>query len=562
MSPPNINGAEYLVGKIFSDEFFFKMPIYQRPYAWTTEEVSELLDDLLSFLGDDGQEVQDLSPYFLGSVVLIKGDGPEAEVVDGQQRLTTLTILLAVLRKLATPEFADGLTAYLYQRGSLVAGTPNRYRLTLRERDAGFLRNYVQDVDGLIALENQKETLRKTAADSQKNILENALYFLRQLQSMPEVRQERLARFIITRCFLVVVSTPDLESAYRIFSVLNDRGLPLTYPDILKAQILGNLPEGPRRSEYAQKWELEEEQLGRDPFQNLFSHIRMVYRKTKVRNVLTEFRDYIRPADNPEGFVDDTLLPFARAFGDVRNASYESTSNADQINAMLRWLSQIDNADWIPPAILYMKRYRDRPEQLLSFLRDLDRLAAGLMLLRVNINQRIERYGRLLTAIENEEDLYSLASPLQLTSEEKAAIVNVLDGDIYNFRQIRMLILLRLDSALTDGGVVYNHPVITVEHVLPQNPPEGSEWLMWFPDEEERANLTHRLGNLALLSRRKNAQAQNFSFDKKKRAYFQRNGVANFALTNQVLSREVWTPDLVERRQRELVAKLTEVWRL
>jgi len=65
-----------------------------------------------------------------------------------------------------------------------------------------------------------------------------------------------------------------------------------------------------------------------------------------------------------------------------------------------------------------------------------------------------------------------------------------------------------------------------------------------------------------LLSRRKNAQARNFSFDKKKREYFQRNGVTNFALTNQVLSREVWTPDLVEDRQRDLVVKLAEAWRL
>lgn len=287
----------------------------------------------------------------------------------------------------------------------------------------------------------------------------------------------------------------------------------------------------------------------------------MIRRKTKVRNVLTEFRDYIRPADNPEQFVDDTLLPFAHAFGDVRNASYESTTNSDQINALLRWLRQIDNADWMPPAVLYMRLHRDRPDPLLRFFGDLERLAAGLMLLRVNINQRIERYGRLLSSIEKDEDLYSADSPLQLTTEEKDAAVKVIDGDVYNFQQIRMLVLLRLDSALTDGGAVYNQPIITVEHVLPQNPPEGSKWLEWFPEEEERANVTHRLGNLALLSRRKNAQAKNYSFDKKKREYFQRNGVANFALTNQVLSREVWTPSVVEERQRELVAELKKVWR-
>ncbi len=158
MSPANISGEEHLISKIFSDEFSFTIPIYQRPYGWTIDESSALLDDLLSFLGDDKQSMDELSPYFLGSIVLIKRDSPSAEVVDGQQRLATLTILLAVLRKLTAAKFADGLTHYLYQQGRLVEGTQNSYRLTLRDSDAEFFRDYVQDPDGLSTLEDQKLT--------------------------------------------------------------------------------------------------------------------------------------------------------------------------------------------------------------------------------------------------------------------------------------------------------------------------------------------------------------------------------------------------------------------
>lgn len=561
MSPVNIHGAEYRIGKVFSDEFVFEMPMYQRPYAWTIEEAGELLGDLRSFMDDEG-ELEELNPYFLGSIVLIKEDAPEAEVVDGQQRLTTLTILLAALRSLAAPKFAESLSEYLYERGNLVMSTPNRYRLSLRERDNKFLRTFVQEDNGLNALESSKTTLRETAPDSQKKILEVALYFLEQLRNMSEYQRVRLAQFIITRCYLVVVSTPDIESAYRIFAVLNDRGLPLTYPDILKAEVLGKISDDARREEYAQKWETEEEQLGREPFQNLFSHIRMIHRKTKVRNVLAEYKEHIRPAKDPEGFVDDTLLPMASAFSDVRNAAYESTANAKEINNLLSWLNQIDNADWMPPAILYVDLYRNQSDKLLAFLTDLERLAAGLMILRANINARIERYARLLTAIEGGADLRSEASPLQLTPAEQRNIVKVLKGDIYNFEQIRQFVLLRLDASLVDGGVTHDHPVITVEHVLPQNPPKGSEWLEWFPNARTRNRLTHELGNLALLSRRKNAQARNYSFEKKKREYFQRKGVANFALTIQVLNHTVWTPEVVEQRSSELLAKLREIWRL
>ena len=488
---------------------------------------------------------------------------PKLKVVDGQQRLVTLTILLAVLRRLTASEFADGLTDYLYQKGKLVEGRSNRYRLALSsEEDAEFFKYYVQEPKGLSALEDEKSTLISKIPDSQKHILENSLYFLQALREVPESKRKQLASFIATRCFLVVVSTPDIDSAYRIFSVLNARGLPLTLPDLLKAQILGSISEESSRTEYARRWETKEAELGEEPFQNLFSHIRMLYRKTKVRNALTEFKEYIRPADTPEAFVDDTLLPLANAYEDILDASYENQYGADQINALLKWLSRIDNSDWIPPAILYMKLYRNKPALLANFFSDLERLAAGLMLLRANINRRIERYGRLLNSIENGEDLYSSTSPLQLSLEEKSSILNVLDGDIYNFEQIRRFVLLRLDSALAGGGATYDQSIITVEHVLPQNPPEDSEWLEWFPEEQKREDFTHRLGNLALLPRRTNAAARNYSFDKKKRQYFQREGVANFALTNQVLNHEIWNPTIIEERQRDLTAKLAEIWNL
>ncbi len=78
----------------------------------------------------------------------------------------------------------------------------------------------------------------------------------------------------------------------------------------------------------------------------------------------------------------------------------------------------------------------------MRFLSDLERLATGLMILRTNINRRIDRYGRLLFAIEEHANLYQDPSPLQLTPEEREAIVEALNGDIYNVRQIRMPILL------------------------------------------------------------------------------------------------------------------------
>src|SRR5207249_984346 len=100
---------------------------------------------------------------------------------------------------------------------------------------------------------------------SRQNLHKNAEYFDERLKEMIVADRLALAQFIVTRCFLVVVSTPDLDSAYRIFSVLNSRGLPLAPGDILKSEIVGAIEES-QRNAYTSKWEDLEESLGRDEF--------------------------------------------------------------------------------------------------------------------------------------------------------------------------------------------------------------------------------------------------------------------------------------------------------
>ena len=110
----SIHATEKALFKIFSNDFAFMIPPYQRPYAWTTEQTSELLSDVLSFLGNGSEPITEVNPYFLGSIVLIKDEEAlESDVVDGQQRLTTLTILLAALRTLVNSEYAAEITEYI-----------------------------------------------------------------------------------------------------------------------------------------------------------------------------------------------------------------------------------------------------------------------------------------------------------------------------------------------------------------------------------------------------------------------------------------------------------------
>ena len=176
--PTAIHATEKPLSKIFSDDYFFSIPPYQRPYAWTVKQAEELLTDLLAFLGNDSYPITEVNPYFLGSIVLIKSEGTDSEaaiadVVDGQQRLTTLTILLSVLRKLDQSDLK--IEDYLFQEANEGLDRPESYRLKLRQKDEQFFRDHIQKrtgIDGLLQLSSNQLT------DSQQRIQENAHYFL------------------------------------------------------------------------------------------------------------------------------------------------------------------------------------------------------------------------------------------------------------------------------------------------------------------------------------------------------------------------------------------------
>ena len=550
---------EQPISRIFSNDYVFRIPDYQRPYAWTTEQARDLLDDLTSFMAAAPGKVDAMPPYFLGSIVLIKAEtSPNADVVDGQQRLTTLTLLLSAIRSL-TPSASD-ITHLLYERGSQILGTLDRFRLTLRSRDEEFFQTFVQREAGF----SQLLELSEQSSDSRKNMQANAKLYAERLADMTAEERLNLAQFIVTRCYLVAVATPDLDSAYRIFSVLNSRGLDLSPTDILKAEVVGRIPAGEREA-YTHKWEDMEEDLGRESFVDLFSQVRMVFRMAKPQaTLLKEFREHVVGSRTAKEIIDGILIPMAEVYEQLTGASYSSTERAEEINESLKWLNRLEFNDWLPPALAYSVQWRGKPPKMEAFFLDLERLAYSMLVTKAGINTRIEKFSKLTKEIEANEDLSRPDSALQLSKAEQFETYEALSGPVYQTlaARARSTLLLRLDALLSGGGATYESDTTTVEHVLPQNPESNSKWVEWFPDVIQRASLVHRLGNLALLTRKKNSSARNFDFEKKKLAYFARGGISPFVLTTQVLRNAEWRPDIIEARQAELVGKLEAHWRL
>jgi len=564
-----LEAHDKLIREIFEGSYQFEIPYYQRPYAWTTEQAGELFDDLFSAM-QDARTNGAASQYFLGSIVLIKNDrDPKAIVVDGQQRLTTLTILFAALRaaweSANCPKGVKSVTPFLYEEGDEMLGKVTGYRFTAREEDAAFFRQYIQEPGGIEKLVYNTDKLK----DSRLRYRENATLLLDKAKALSPDDRNALWKFLANDCSLVVISTPDLEAAYRIFSVLNNRGLDLAPIDIIKAEVLGSIRLIGREDKaraYSKKWSEIENQLGRDAFGDLLGHIRTIYAKQKQRATLVkEFQKHVTEYKTPIDLIDKVIEPYAEVWEFVRDADFEATEHAETINEYLRWLNRVDFKDWVPPALLYFKRFRQQPKLLKEFFKSLERLTYFLLVTKAGISERIEIYAALTKEIEPETfkgDLAALTT-LALTDAQKRKFVTALDGNVYeDLPKARMALVLRLESLVRDPGVQLQDAV-SIEHVLPQNPPNGSDWIKWFRDEDERAAWTHRLANLVPLDRKKNSSASNYDFAKKKDVYFRGKGKASpFVLTQDVREESEWTPALLAKRQQRLIDVLKKHWDL
>ena len=562
-----IKGAEYPLSKIFSSDFDYEIPSFQRPYAWTEEETGDLFDDLYDFYINEADDEQ----YFLGSIVLVKEDDkPLAEVIDGQQRLTTLTILLAAITSKLYGEDRNDFKNYIIEPGRASQGLASKPRVHIRKRDNDFFKKYIQgmDFESLFALDAEAQD-----TEAKTNIIKNAKLLMNRIDDKLHTDGDiiRFGAYLVQRCFLVAVSTPTRQAAFRIFSVMNSRGMSLLATDIIKADIIGAIRES-WHDKYNNLWEEMEVEVGRNGFNDLFGHIRMIIAKVKAKKALQdEFYNVVFPDSDGKditesqatNFIDNILSPYSEAYRVVKNREYVSTTGADKVNDILRWLNRIDNSDWVPVAMQYFVKHRDDAELMNKFLRKLERLAAYMRASSWDVNHRIERYSKVLTDLEQVPD-YEFGNAIELTPEEKTEFVNRLNSDVYKMvSNKRNYLILRLDSFVSDGSASYDSKILTIEHVLPQTVSKGSQWEEWWPDPDERDQWVHKIGNLLPLAKRKNSQAQNYNYDLKKEKYFRsKTGVTAYALTTQVLTYSEWKPDTVKERQELLIKIYRKNWDL
>lgn len=342
-----ISATEKPLGKVFTSDYQLTIPSFQRAYPWQAENIEQLVNDLQDACADPD------TPYFLGSLILVK-DGPtQYQVIDGQQRLISLSIIVSVLRELEDdPDLIDSLNDLILEPGDKLRGIKAEPRLTLRERDTDFFRMYVQegDLEGLFDLRDND-----IASHAQRNIAVNTRRTFDLLAAMDAKDRRRFASYLVNGVTLVIVTTDDLAGAHRIFDVMNMRGVPLTASDVFKAKTIAEISPAARNA-YATRWDDIMDPLGDDShtLEEFFSDLHLIVsHKAVCTQLLEEFRkDVLKPyvkKQNVISFIDDLLAPYANAWLILNRPT--DANLPDDIVAMLVSLADYQTTDWKPVAM-------------------------------------------------------------------------------------------------------------------------------------------------------------------------------------------------------------------
>ena len=217
---------------------------------WEEQQAIALVNDLLdAWCTNDGD-------YFLGSIVLVDHPGGDnVDIIDGQQRLTTLCILIALLRHLTTDgRLRDELGELLRIPQSRIKGLDERARLSVRECDRDAFDTFIvgDNIDSLLDVEAHSLT-----PTSVRRIHDNARAMLDALidpEVLPPQETQNFVQYLMLQVSLIEVTTDSYRAAHRIFSVLNTRGVPLAATDIFKARVLSHVAPA-NRPRYAALWE-------------------------------------------------------------------------------------------------------------------------------------------------------------------------------------------------------------------------------------------------------------------------------------------------------------------
>ena len=553
----NKQSVEMLLGSGKSKPFV--IPEYQRPYAWTEEQVETLFEDLWEFTTISGGAERE-SSYFLGSVVSYENENGEQEIIDGQQRITSLFLLLrAIYTKLvATPEsertaeannFIGKIEPTIWRTDKLT-GTVDFKNILLTSR--------VVNNEGNEILRTILES-GKTDENAKDNYSRNYRYFQKLFDRHSTENPLMIYQFIyavLNQAILLPITADTQDTALTIFSTLNDRGLPLSDADIFKAKIYNQL-EVEAKKVFIERWKDLDEQAtdANESIQQLFYYNMFYYRALdQDTNTTTPGVRKYYSANKFERLYKkellDTLfiiLNLWKVINKGEEIEGEAWSKNNKIKQTLDILTSYPNEFWKYPVVIYYVCYRNEEFFETRFARFLNKLLMELM----------TKYLMMPTINAVKPDILKLNSAIVASNRPifgfKTVDVTQLEPYIHNPNRNAVRMLLKT--------LAYEHQdellpsKWEIEHIFPQ------KWQTnYFPKESDstiKEKIEH-IGNKLPFEKKLNIVAGNGYFSKKKEEY----RVSKITITNTMGTSEVmeWNLDSIIKRDLRISDEMAKIF--
>lgn len=534
----------------------FIVPKFQRDYSWNSEQWDDLWQDIEGMMLDDDE-------HYMGYLVLQTDDDKTYHIIDGQQRFTTITILLLAAIKSIQRLGEKGvdtednrqrvdnlLCTYIGKKNPVTLTYDNI--LVLNRNNDGYYRNYIVKL-GDLKVRNLKisEKLMKRCFD----------FFEQKLSNKYSSGQEyaKFIQTVVERLYFTQIVVNDEMNAFRVFETLNARGVQLSSADLLKNYLFSLVDKHDSHESFV---EILEEKWG-----NLTNNIKTeklpeflrYYWNSKHKNIRANalfktIKKNITEAKQVFSTVDDLYR-----YSDIYMALTDANDEFWEDREIRQYVGLLNIFGLKQPFPLLMSAYLNLDaNEFKRLFKYVIRLCFRYnVICDRNPNDQEQPFNSLAIKISNGQEVdYTLLSPLRI--EDSAFENSFSDKSFpYTSRNVKIIRYILSELEHYDGlGIVvdYLDEDATIEHILPQN--VGDEWDI---DEAKAAQYVTRLGNMCLLERKKNTDIKNISFEDKKKQYTKSSYINT---RNIAETYDQWDENAINARQRKMARKALSIWRL
>jgi len=527
------------IKKIFGDsDSYYIIPDYQRPYSWENEQIEQLWDDIVSAM-EDGEET-----YFLGPIILIKTN-EGFEVVDGQQRLTTLTILFCVLRDL----YFKNDNNIINSIRSLI---DQKYRLRLITQ-----LHYQNEFEEEI-LKGIKFPQDLSFSERRKNKFINAaLIFKDKLKELDDEKRKEFVNYVLDRVIMISIVCSNKSYAIKLFQILNTRGLDLSPADLIKSYLYGQCAEN-KRNQFIETWRQIEglsDQI-EEPITDLLTYYEYyILAENPKKSLYEELEKQFKNKD-PNNVIYNFKI-FVECFRDI----YEEESKL-----MFSFYYLPNQAFW--KAILTTAKI-EKYDNYKELCKLLQRMYYCYWVAGYTSSKVKQLSFNIIKWLKDKKDINFIKNEVEKKLKEHNVITRMtenLKNDVYGQSWLKPLLIL-IEYNQTDDSKISFIEIdnrLHIDHILPEKWNSVEEWKKLWTQNEAKIWL-NKIGNLTLLSGKKNIAQQNDPPSKKKEMYEKGyGGKTAFEISKKIIDelKTGWKKENVENRQRWLIEQLNSIFEL